>query len=57
MKSMNIKVIKTEKDYKMAIKRIEDIWDAAPNSKEEDELDVLTTLIEKYETEHYVVDF
>jgi len=52
---MNIKPIKTEKDYERALKRIEEIWDAKPNSKDEDELDILVTLVEKYETEHYPI--
>jgi HTH-type transcriptional regulator/antitoxin HigA len=52
---MNIKPIKTEKDYEMALRRADLIWDAKANSKEEDELDVLVTLIEKYETEHYFI--
>jgi len=52
---MNIKVIKTEKDYKEAIKRIEKIWNSS-KLKETDELDILVTLVEKYETDHYVID-
>ncbi|MFZ3055108.1 MAG: transcriptional regulator [Minisyncoccales bacterium] len=52
---MNIKIIKTEKDYEKALKRADEIWDAKPNSKEEDELDILVTLIEKYETEYYPI--
>ncbi|MFA5169322.1 MAG: helix-turn-helix domain-containing protein [Candidatus Paceibacterota bacterium] len=53
---MNIKPIKTEKDYERALKRVDAIWDAKANSKEEDELDILVTLIEKYETEHYPIE-
>ena len=47
--------IKTEKDYDMALQRAESIFDAKPNSVEADELDILVTLIEKYEQIHYPI--
>ena len=50
---MNIKPIKTKKDYEKALKRIEKIWEAKLGTKEGDELDILTTLIEKYEEVNY----
>jgi len=53
---MNIKPIKTEKDYQKALKRLEVIFDARPGSKEGDELEILGVLIEKYEDEHYPID-
>lgn len=53
---MNIKLIKTKKDYREALKRAEILWEASLGSKEGDELDVLATLIEKYENEHYAID-
>src|SRR4051812_43401533 len=53
---MEIKLIKTEKDYQKALKRLELIFDAKPNTKEGDELDLLGFLIEKYEDEHYPID-
>ena len=53
---MEINPIKTEKDYKRSLKRIEEIWDAKPNSKNGDDLDILITLIERYETEHYPIE-
>ena len=52
---MNIKPIKTEKDYKKAIKRLEEIFDSRPGTNEGNELDILGILIEKYEDEHYPV--
>ncbi|MFA6376957.1 MAG: transcriptional regulator [Candidatus Paceibacterota bacterium] len=52
---MNIKLIKNKKDYKEALKRVEELWDAKFGSKEGDELDVLATLIEKYETHQYEI--
>jgi HTH-type transcriptional regulator / antitoxin HigA len=52
---MNIKPIKTHKDHKLALKRIESLWDAKPNTPSGDELDILTTLVEAYENEHYPI--
>lgn len=53
---MNIKPIKTEQDYKMALQRLEEIFDAKPNSKEGDELEILSILIEKYESKNFPID-
>jgi HTH-type transcriptional regulator/antitoxin HigA len=53
---MEIKPIKTERDYKKALKRLEEIFQARPGTKEGDELDILALLIEKYEDEHYPID-
>jgi HTH-type transcriptional regulator / antitoxin HigA len=52
---MEINPIKTEKDYDMALQRVDVIFDAKPNSIEADELDILVTLIEKYEQVHYPI--
>lgn len=53
---MNIKPIKTNKDYQKALKRLELIFDARPGTKDGDELDILALLIERYEDEHYPID-
>jgi HTH-type transcriptional regulator/antitoxin HigA len=53
---MNIKPIKTNKDYQKALKRLEVIFDARPGTKDGDELDILALLIERYEDEHYPID-
>jgi len=52
---MEIKPIKTEQDYELALERVNILFDAKPNSDEADELDILVTLIEKYETIHYPI--
>ena len=52
-----IKPIKTEADYETALERINDLMDAAPDSAEADELDVLATLVEVYEEQHYPINF
>jgi HTH-type transcriptional regulator/antitoxin HigA len=53
---MNIKPIKTEQDYQDAIKRLEAIFDAAPNTAEGDELEVLGVLIDNFEKIHFPID-
>ncbi|MCP4123898.1 MAG: transcriptional regulator [Bacteroidetes bacterium] len=53
---MNLKPIKTEKDYNKALNRLEEIFDAELESKDGDELELLSILIEKYEEENYAID-
>jgi len=53
---MNIKPIKNEKNYQDTLSVIESLMSAKPNTKEMDELEVLTTLIEVYEEQHYKID-
>jgi len=53
---MNIKVIKTEKDYTIALKRLEEIFHAPIDSVEGDEADLLSILVEKYENEYYPIE-
>jgi len=52
---MEIRPIKTEKDYDLALRRVNTLFDAKPNTNEADELDILVTLIEKYEQKHYPI--
>jgi HTH-type transcriptional regulator / antitoxin HigA len=53
---MEISPIKTESDYAAAMRRIEAVCGAAPGTPEGDELDVLATLAEAYERQHYPID-
>lgn len=53
---MNIKPIKTNADYRTALKEIEFLMMAKIDSPEGEKLDVLTTLIEAYEARHYPID-
>jgi len=48
---MKLKLIKTEKEYQTALVRLEQIFHAKKGTKEQDELEILVLLIEKYETE------
>ncbi len=54
---MEIKPIKTEKDYDKALERLELIFDASPNSKDGDEAEILSLLIENHENKHYPIEF
>lgn len=46
---MNIAPIKTTRDYDRTLRRIEQLMNATPGTRNGDELDVLTTLVEAYE--------
>ena len=54
---MSIKPIKTKKDYKAALQRLEMIFDANPGSAQGDELEILGILIDNYEKTHYPIDY
>jgi HTH-type transcriptional regulator/antitoxin HigA len=52
---MEIRPIKTEKDYNTSIGRIEVLWGAKKDTLQGDELDLLVTLVESYEMKHYPI--
>jgi len=52
---MELKPIKTEADYNKAIERLEMIFDTSPESKEGDEAEILSMLINNYENQHYPI--
>jgi HTH-type transcriptional regulator/antitoxin HigA len=52
---MEIKPIKTEDDYQAALAEIEQLFDAAPGTREGDQLDVWTTLVEQYEAHQHPI--
>ncbi len=53
---MNLKPIKTKKDYQQALDRLEVIFDAKKRTPEGDELEILGILIDQYEKEHFPID-
>jgi len=53
---MDIKPIKTQTDYQAALKEIESLMMAEPDSPAGEKLDVMTTLVEAYEAKHYPLD-
>lgn len=52
---MSIKPICTEQDYQSASQRVDALWGAEIGSVEGDELEVLVTLVEAYETKHFLI--
>ncbi len=54
---MEVHPIKSEADYRAALKEIESLMPAAADTPEGDRLDVWTTLVEAYERAHYPIDF
>ncbi len=49
------KTITTEKEYEKSLARLTKIFEANPDSAEGMEAELLVTLIEKYEKEHYPI--
>jgi HTH-type transcriptional regulator / antitoxin HigA len=54
--TMNVKPIKTKKDYQQALDRLEVIFDAKKGTQEGDELEILGILLDQYENEHFPID-
>jgi HTH-type transcriptional regulator/antitoxin HigA len=50
---MEIKPIKTETDYEAALEEIERLFESVPGTPEGDHLEILVTLVEAYEDQHY----
>lgn len=53
---MDIKPIKTNADYRAALKDVEGLMMATPDSPEGERLDVMVTLIEAYEARQFPMD-
>jgi HTH-type transcriptional regulator / antitoxin HigA len=53
---MECKPIKTEADYKAALKRLEEIFDAKTGTRESDELEILGLMVDDYENKHYPIE-
>jgi HTH-type transcriptional regulator/antitoxin HigA len=53
---MKAKVIQTEQEYEAALAHVEKLMDAAPGSPKEDELELWSLLVEKYEEEHFPIE-
>ncbi len=54
---MNIKPIRTKKDYEQALVRLEVIFDAKKGTPKGDELQLLGMLIDNYENEKFPIGF
>ncbi|MCB2019436.1 MAG: transcriptional regulator [Rhizobacter sp.] len=53
---MDIKPIRTKADYRSALKAVESLMGAKARTPEGDRLDVLVTLVEGYERQHFPMD-
>ena len=53
---MEIKPIKTKKDYRAALKEVESLMSAKIDTAEGDRLDILVTLVEAYERTHFPME-
>src|SRR5260370_22246510 len=53
---MKIRPIKNNRDYREALKEIDRLMEARPNTAEGDRLDVLVTLVEAWEERHWPID-
>jgi HTH-type transcriptional regulator / antitoxin HigA len=53
---MKPKILKSETEYQAALARVDALMDAAPGSAEEEELELWSMLIERYEEEKYPID-
>jgi HTH-type transcriptional regulator / antitoxin HigA len=54
---MDITPIRTRRDYRNGLKRIESLMRAKRGIPEGDHLDILVTLVEAWERRHYPLDF
>lgn len=52
----DLRPIRTESDYEAALKEVGNLWSARSGTAAGDRLDILATLIESYEDEHYPMD-
>src|ERR1700716_245364 len=51
-----VKPIRTKRDYEASLKEVERLWGAKAGTRDGDRVDVLATLIDAYEAEHYSMD-
>jgi len=50
---MDIKPIRNEADYEAALKEVENLWGVESGTPDGDRFEVLFTLVEAYEDQHY----
>ncbi len=53
---MDIKPIKSDSDYQIALTRFEVIFDSVTGTPESDEADILALIIDDYENKHYPIE-
>jgi HTH-type transcriptional regulator / antitoxin HigA len=52
----DVKPIRSNSDYEAALREVERLWGPKQGSRDGDRLDVLATLIDAYEAEHFPLD-
>jgi len=53
---MELKILKTQKNYLQALERFEQLFQSEKGTKESNEADVLSLLVKEYEDKHYVIN-
>ena len=53
---MIIKPLKSESDYRKALQRLDEIFDAPHETPESDEADILALLVDDFEKKHYPIE-
>ncbi len=52
----NLKPIKTQADYEAALAEMKRVWGAKSGTPDGDRLDILATLVDTYEAQHFPMD-
>ena len=53
---MEIRTIRNDADHRAALREIEALWDAKPGSEDAEKLELLSLLVERYETTRWPTD-
>ena len=53
---MKAKILKNEEEYQTALARVESLMDAKTGTAKEEELELWSLLVERYEQEHFPID-
>ena len=53
---MTVRPVRNETEYDEALAEIDSLMGVAPGTPESDRLEVLVILVERYESEHWVID-
>ncbi len=53
---MNLRFIKTEEEYNIALKKIDELIDSVEGTPQDDELELVSLLVWDYEEKHYPIE-
>ncbi len=53
---MDLRPIRSDADYRTALKRVEEIFDATIGTPESDELEILGLMVDDYENKHFPIE-